>query len=181
MEENKDDKFLKIIITTIVIIILLFAIIIGIVFTINASRNSESNTIDGVEENNSISEEELNRIAELETAIDNTIIENETEEFEKKFAKVEVVWVDNNNNIILEPLKPILKGMTPVKYADNKVDFVETKENDKDWYNYNEKRWANAVDNGSYFVWIPRFAYKIAYYSDSNYTSIIQIQEESLN
>ena len=30
------------------------------------------------------------------------------------------------------------------------------------WYNYKEKRWANAkTDYESYWVWIPRYAYKI--------------------
>ena len=31
-----------------------------------------------------------------------------------------------------------------------------------DWYNYSEKKWANAKTNdGSMWVWIPRYAYKI--------------------
>ena len=33
---------------------------------------------------------------------------------------------------------------------------------------------ANAVDsNGSYFVWIPRYAYRITYYSNSQYTKVV--------
>ena len=45
---------------------------------------------------------------------------------------------------------------------------------DNDWYNYRgtrngvdhrTSRWANAEDvNGNMFVWIPRYAYRIAYF-----------------
>lgn len=61
--------------------------------------------------------------------------------------------------------KPMLAtGLIPVKY--NGSSWVETNQNDEDWYNYasNKKQWANAVvKSGSnvvgYYVWIPRFAY----------------------
>ena len=37
---------------------------------------------------------------------------------------------------------------------------ITTREND--WYNYSEKKWANAqTEDGSMWVWIPRCAYKI--------------------
>ena len=52
------------------------------------------------------------------------------------------------------------------------------------WYNYTADKgrdgkednttsmWANAKNtDGSYFVWIPRYAYRITYYSDSTYTN----------
>ena len=56
---------------------------------------------------------------------------------------------------------PVLfTGMTPVKW-DGTTE-IETTEDDPDWYDYNEKRWANAKSqDGSYWVWIPRYAYKI--------------------
>ena len=57
---------------------------------------------------------------------------------------------------------PVLfTGMTPVKWNENNEE-TETTEDDPDWYDYNEKRWANAKSaDGSYWVWIPRYAYKI--------------------
>jgi len=57
---------------------------------------------------------------------------------------------------------PVLfTGMTPVKW-DSEFNEIETIESDPDWYNYTEKRWANAKSkDGSYWVWIPRYAYKI--------------------
>lgn len=59
------------------------------------------------------------------------------------------------------PNAPMLyKNMTPIKW-DNSYE-VETKSDDLDWYNYDNKKWANAKDdNGNYWVWIPRFTYKI--------------------
>ena len=63
---------------------------------------------------------------------------------------------------------PVLKkGMTPVKFEINEKDTskmktVTTTADDENWYNYEEKRWANAkTEDGSLWVWIPRFAYRI--------------------
>ena len=57
-------------------------------------------------------------------------------------------------------------GMTPIKFKDPTtaaVGTVETTDStDASWYNYNEKRWANAkTEDGSMWVWIPRYAYKV--------------------
>ena len=65
------------------------------------------------------------------------------------------------------PNKPRLKqGMTAVKFnepTEGKVGtVVETNESDNEWYNYEDKKWANAkTGDGSMWVWIPRFAYRI--------------------
>ncbi len=58
--------------------------------------------------------------------------------------------------------KPVLSsGMTPIKW-DSSFTEIETTETDPDWYDYNNKKWANAkTEDGSYWVWIPRYAYKI--------------------
>ena len=75
----------------------------------------------------------------------------------------------------------LLEGMTPViynedfEYWDLVIDVEE-----EDWYNYEKKIWANVmlqdytdnnIDNldGSMFVWIPRYAYKIS--PDNYHTS----------
>ena len=60
--------------------------------------------------------------------------------------------------------KPLLvKGMTPIKW--NGSSWVDTTENDPDWYSYTttDKKWANArTAEGSMWVWIPAYAYQIA-------------------
>ena len=67
----------------------------------------------------------------------------------------------------------VAEGMTPVKW--NGSNWVKTTADDKDWYNYAEKKWANVVlgdatfsgealdENKAYsmLVWIPRYAYQI--------------------
>ena len=55
----------------------------------------------------------------------------------------------------------LLTGMTPIKWDDNNNE-VNTTEDDLDWYNYQNQKWANAKTvDGSYWVWIPRYAYQI--------------------
>ncbi|MDD2489995.1 MAG: hypothetical protein PHY26_01925, partial [Bacilli bacterium] len=69
----------------------------------------------------------------------------------------------------------LAQGMVPIKWVWNEVneiwEYQETTENDSEWYEYGEteptRRWANAVskDTGgditAYWVWIPRYTYKI--------------------
>ena len=90
--------------------------------------------------------------------------------------KIDIVWVDKENNIIEDPLPPVLNGMTPV-YWDDQGEEHETTEGDSNWYEYEagnniedskNSHWANAINitengNKGYFVWIPRYAYKITY------------------
>lgn len=68
----------------------------------------------------------------------------------------------------------LLPGMTAVKVEENRiVDIKEPLLNKDNWYNYSNNIWANAkTKDGSLWVWIPTFAYKITYYNDENKTSI---------
>lgn len=67
-----------------------------------------------------------------------------------------------------------MPGMTPVAWDSNNEEFTPTK--NSEWYNYKlntgefgedntsnrQARWANVkMEDGSYFVWIPRYEYKI--------------------
>ena len=83
----------------------------------------------------------------------------------------------------------ILSGMTKVMFklpeGSNKGTVIKSGEtgfDENNWYDYSgkidkegkkiENRWANAVtEDGSYWVWIPRFAYKITYADSSNKSS----------
>ena len=85
--------------------------------------------------------------------------------------------------------KPRLsKGMIPIKW--NGSNWVVTDENDSNWFDYSEKKWANVMlsdgtykegtvqvgqvvqenELGSMFVWIPRYAYKMNYANAANKT-----------
>ena len=68
----------------------------------------------------------------------------------------------------------LMEGMTGI-YWDKDGNEIEVTANNQDsWYDYNKQEWANAVtkdSNGNitgYFVWIPRYAYKI---ESGRYTS----------
>ena len=103
-----------------------------------------------------------------------TVIDNPEETFDRRYGKVEVVFLDANDNMIDIPAKPKVGDMKPVKFDDTSKEFIDVDEKDPSWYDYANRRWANAINSdGSYFVWIPRFAYKITYYSSSSYSKAI--------
>ena len=99
-------------------------------------------------------------------------VENTT--FSTEYGKADIIWLDTSNNVIKTPNAPILtadnqESLTPVKWNSSN-DIITTDKNDSSWYNYSTNIWANArTTNESYFVWIPRYAYRIIYYSDSTY------------
>ena len=75
---------------------------------------------------------------------------------------------DGENNTPEEKVNgpTLLTGMTPVKFTEPtesaKGTIVQTTASDSNWYNYDEKKWANAqTQDGSMWVWIPRYAYKV--------------------
>ena len=66
-----------------------------------------------------------------------------------------------------ENISDLMSGMMAIKFTEP-TDSTEGKDekvsdsSKNDWYNYSEKKWANAKTNdGSMWVWIPRYAYKI--------------------
>jgi len=68
----------------------------------------------------------------------------------------------------------LMTGMKAIQFNDP-TDSTEgsvkevTDSNKNDWYNYDEKKWANAkTEDGSMWVWIPRYAYKVVYKDPSD-------------
>ncbi len=78
----------------------------------------------------------------------------------------------------LKPGEPLLTNdLIPIKWVNNNSTLTEvnTTQNDSDWYNYDQKKWPNAkTERGDYFVWIPRFEYKITYYTNSSRSVVSQ-------
>ena len=108
--------------------------------------------------------------------------------FSTSYGRIDVIWLDTANNIISSPNEPRLSGMTPITWEEN-ADYSASDTPtpataqqiaNKSWYSYNAgsgtadnrtSHWANAQNSdGSYFVWIPRYAYRITYYSSSTST-----------
>ncbi len=73
--------------------------------------------------------------------------------------------------------KPVLAiGMTPVKW-DSSNNEITTTTSDPNWYDYANKKWANAKStDGSYWVWIPRYAYKMTNGYHSSLVGTIDIK-----
>ena len=66
-----------------------------------------------------------------------------------------------------------IEGMTPIKFVEptdtEKGQVVDTDWNDNSWYDYKQNKWANTkTQDGSMWVWIPRYAYKITYTNPSD-------------
>ncbi len=76
-----------------------------------------------------------------------------------KTTKTDSNWYSYNGDTVNAP--KLVGKMTPIKYNLD-LPSGANKTN----------KWANAITaDGSMFVWIPRYAYKITYYTDSNYTT----------
>ena len=114
------------------------------------------------------------------------------------YAKITLVKADKPikkyTETILNGTDPVLKdNLVPIKIASDGT--VTKADISKEWYNYENKEWANAVilkdesityNNGetipesnieSYFVWIPRYKYQI--FDEGNYTSLTGIQNKA--
>jgi len=81
-------------------------------------------------------------------------------------------------------------GLKPVTFnSDGSVNYVTDYETNDSWYDYEGQRWANAVtqdENGNitgYFVWIPRFAYRITSgrYTSTNGTIVVKYLKDDSN
>ena len=96
---------------------------------------------------------------------DSYIVEYKNNKAKVKNELNEVDCSSTENNSTFNSIKgvntpQITDGMTPIKWVDG-VETATTVD-DPDWYDYNNKLWANAkTADGSYWVWIPRFAYKL--------------------
>ena len=103
----------------------------------------------------------------------------------KEYGTIEVIWLDTENNVIENPEEPrTTSEMTKVTWTKNGETWQEDTAAQTEWYKYiakdetgdnTESRWANVkiTEDGvdSYFVWIPRYAYRITYYSSSTSTT----------
>ena len=122
------------------------------------------------------------------TDVEEISAEENAEEFSREFGTIDIKFLSGTTNKITDGTaanEPVLgENMTPVKYNADTNTWDETGSDKKAWgYSYNDtsktSKWANAVvkdDGGNitgYFVWIPRYAYKITYHSGSTEGEII--------
>ncbi len=103
--------------------------------------------------------------------------------FSTSYGKIDVIWLKDTSKTEVSqvPNEPTLtssdgKNLTPVTWTKDLTTkkWTEDSSPQSTWYNYKaksgtednlESMWANAKNtDGSYFVWIPRYAYRITYY-----------------
>ena len=110
-----------------------------------------------------------------------TSVADATTTFSTEYGKVDVIWLSGTGNTVSStPNAPNLSGMTPVSWTKSGDEWTEDSTASASYYSYEagsgnsdntSSRWANAKNSdGSYFVWIPRFAYRITYYSSQSST-----------
>ena len=79
----------------------------------------------------------------------------------------------NPSKSVNEP--KLARGMKPIKWNGEK--WINTTENDTNWYDYDANKWANArTADGSMWVWIPRYIYKISTNWHINTAGTIDVQ-----
>lgn len=79
--------------------------------------------------------------------------------YEKDLNNIDDVYVTLSSQPKVNAPK-LATGMTPIKW--NGTTWIDTIQTDDEWYDYEERKWANVrLEDGSIFVWIPRYAYQI--------------------
>ncbi len=115
--------------------------------------------------------------------------------------KCTIKFISINEESELNGAEPVLKeGMIPVTIGEGGI-VTKINEKDKNWYNYKEKNWANAIilvegktsenyeegaqipeeDIESYFVWIPKYSYKLFDNQLGKYESTTKVNSDKQN
>ena len=83
---------------------------------------------------------------------------------------VKTLQADGSWNVAKKVNSPqLMQGMTGIYWDKDGNETEVIVDNQDDWYDYSQQKWANAkTEDGSYWVWIPRYAYKI---ESGRYTS----------
>ena len=146
-------------VVTIVVLLILAGITIGLVFGPNGVVKKAQEAANKTNEAVINEQSQINELAEYMENMLNTIGGGSTPE-------ESTLPSDGTYSELKGVNTPNLgEGMTPIKWDAEANGWVETTGSDPEWYDYSAKKWANAkveVDGvESYFVWIPRYAYKI--------------------
>ena len=102
---------------------------------------------------------------------------SEEPSFTRANGVIEIEFLSGTSyNTTTTPNHPIIKeGMTAITYNETTGEAINVSDDSgTDWYSYedtsisgkeNKSKWANVkTEDGSYFVWIPRYAYRIVYF-----------------
>ncbi len=191
--KNKQEKGITLIalVVTIVVLLILAGVSISLVLNNNGVISKAKDAKNQYAEAQTNDEKQLNEVSDwidakvgditdgsgTATEKPETTTPDTSVSFSTAYGRIDVVWLDKNNNVISSPLEPVMmSGMT--KVAWNGTTEI-TPSTNAEWYSYTAQtgttdgktsKWANTKNDGSYFVWIPRYAYRITYYSSQSST-----------
>ena len=161
-------------VVTVIVLLILASVTISTIFSDNGiikkAQDAANKTKEAVEQE----QEELNQLYNDLASIMNNTTGGSTEEPEPE-PEPELPSDGSYSEDKGVNTPNLGKGMTAIKWDDSTKDWVETTGSDPDWYDYSAKKWANAkTEDGSMWVWIPRYAYSIpsAGYHTSTATEI---------
>ena len=153
-------------------ITLVALVITIIILLILATISIQSLTNTGLFKNTQKAKNETQNAAENQAKILNEY-EDELNKYvsgNKKTLQADGSW--NSSKKVNSP--QLMEGMTGIYWDEDGKETEVTVDNQDNWYDYSAQKWANAVTKDSkgnitgYFVWIPRYAYKI---ESGRYTS----------
>ena len=143
--QNKGLTLVALVITIIVLLILT-AVALRILFTGGVADKTQ----------------ETMELYENKQVAEKQEISNHTGEFEEIYSELTGLG-DGRWNGEMHPPK-LGSGMVAIYWDESGNEITQNMPNfdTSKWYNYNESKWANAkTEEGSYWVWIPRYEYKI--------------------
>ena len=142
-------------------------------YIVTITENDQNGRKYFVDKNGNVTEYTVKEPEEVPEVSDKTA-------FSRANGVIEIEFLSGTSYNITEiPNHPILKSeMTGVKYNETTGESIDVNNSDgTDWYSYedtsiegkeNKSKWANAKvtkeGTDSYFVWIPRYAYRIIYF-----------------
>ena len=163
-QKTKDTKGITLVALVITIIILLILATISIQSLTNTGlfKNAQK----AKDETQKAAENQAKLLNEYEDELNKYISGNE------KKLQADGSW--NTSKKVNSP--QLMEGMTGIYWDKDGNEIEVTADNQDNWYDYSAQKWANAVtkdSNGNvtgYWVWIPRYAYKI---ESGRYTSTV--------
>lgn len=91
-----------------------------------------------------------------------TVTKNGDYNFKITDNKGNIFYSKDSINIELANIPNLENGMTPIMFDEGEIFEIDSENSEWCDYSTNKKEWANAIlEDGSIYVWIPRFAYKI--------------------
>lgn len=164
----------------ILLAILFFLIVIFTLFVYSSNKNTIQNSeIDKIKREYQDSVNNINQIYYDTASKPEKPTSGEGVNFDMSYGVIEIEFLEGTSyNISQTPNHPVLKSdMTAITYNTNGSTNIVTNPNSSDWYSYvagsgisdnKSSHWANAKVSAnnidSYFVWIPRYAYRIIYF-----------------